>query len=256
MTAADRRAVGRATAHRMSARTAGPLEPVVVNVRVHVLKSKNKARPYATTKQIRQTLAVLNDAYAGKQSPGAAVDTGFSFKLKSTDTRTNTDWDWARPDSKQEKAMKLALRKGPRSDLNLYLLNQTKASQLLGWSTLPQDQKHYPHLDGVAINVNALPGGSLRYYNLGDTATHEVGHWLGLFHTFEGGCSAFGDGVDDTPRERNPTDGCPRDKDTCPAEGADPVHNFMDYAIDSCMNQFTIGQAQLMSVMWTQYRAS
>ncbi len=257
-TVADRRAVGRATAHRLGARTAELPDRVVVNVRVHVLKSRNKARPYATKKQIIQTMAVLNNAYAGMQMPDTQqrVVTRFSFRLTSTDTTTNTNWDWTRPDSPQERAMKRALHKGTRSDLNLYFVNQTKASQMLGWSSLPWDQKQQPDMDGVAINVKALPGGSIRYYNLGDTATHEVGHWLGLYHTFEGGCLNPGDEVDDTPPEASPTDGCPKGKDTCLSKGTDPIHNFMDYAIDSCMNQFTAGQAARMDLMWTTYRAS
>jgi hypothetical protein len=238
----------------MGARSAGVSKQVVIDVRAHVLRSRNKARPHATAAQVRQTVAVLNNAYAGGQSDDSAR-TSFSFRLEDIDTTTNTDWDWATPGSRQEKQMKRALRKGPRSDLNLYFLNQTKASALLGWSTFPQDVRQYPHVDGVAINVNALPGGSLRYYNLGDTATHEVGHWLGLYHTFEGGCASPGDEVSDTPPEAVPTDGCPKSKDSCPASAKDPIHNFMDYAIDSCMNQFTAGQAARMDLMWATYRA-
>jgi len=63
----------------------------------------------------------------------------------------------------------------------------------------------------------------------GRTATHEVGHWFGLMHTFEGGCVG-GDGVDDTRPEATPSEGCDLRRKTCPGTGYDPVQNFMDYS--------------------------
>ena len=86
------------------------------------------------------------------------------------------------------------------------------------------------HLDGVVVDWESLRRVSDTYegrYDQGETATHEVGYWLNLQHTFSGGCSAKGDFVEDTPPEKTPTSGCPAGKDTCRAPGLDPIHNYL-----------------------------
>ena len=158
---------------------------VTIPVHFHVIN--NGSAGNISDSQITQQIAVLNAAFAG---------TPFSFVLVDVWRTTNAAWYVMSPGSAAEAQAKAALRKGGAGTLNIYSANP--GGGLLGWATFPQNYARSPANDGVVILYASVPGGSAAPYNLGDTATHEVGHWLGLYHTFQGGCAASGDQVSDT----------------------------------------------------------
>lgn len=216
----------------------------MIDVYWHVIRNGTSAsQGNIPDSQIANQISVLNAAYAS---------TGWSFNLVSTDRTTNAAWYGMSPGSAAEAAAKNALRQGTADDLNIYSSNP--GGGLLGWATFPQDYSKNPKMDGVVVLFSSLPGGSATPYNLGDTGTHEVGHWMGLYHTFQGGCSRTGDRVSDTPAEKTAAFGCPISRDTCTAPGLDPITNFMDYTDDACMNSFSAGQDTRMDSMFTTYR--
>ena len=205
--------------------------------------------------QIASQIRVLNTTFAGGEG---GFDTGFSFVLAGVTRTNNPAWFSANPGGVNEKAMKETLRQGGPDALNFY---STTAGDFLGWAYLPDivTKPGQLELDGIVVDWESLPRVSDTYkgrYDQGETATHEVGHWLNLEHTFYGGCSAKGDFVADTPPEKTPTSGCPAGKDTCSAPGLDPIHNYMDYSYDQCYTEFTAGQAQRMRDAWLFYRAA
>lgn len=219
----------------------GAFVPATIDVHWHTIT--DGAKGVLTASEINSQISVLNSAYAG---------TGFSFVLKSTTTTNNATWynglDYG---TTAERNMKTALHAGDNSDLNMYSANL--AGGLLGWATFPKKQAS--SMDGVVILDESLPGGTASPYNQGDTATHEVGHWLNLFHTFQGGCSdTAGDYVTDTPAEASPASGCPTGRDTCTLPGLDPIKNFMDYTTDVCMDHFSTGQKTRMQSAWVAFR--
>ncbi|MEV5408349.1 zinc metalloprotease [Thermopolyspora sp. NPDC052614] len=218
--------------------------PIEVPTWVHVVTS---GRTGATDDAVRRQIATLNDAYGGKQG---GADTGISFRLRGI-TRTDNP-AWFRNPLGHEEALKRSLRRGGPETLNLYVAELGEL--VLGYATYPYQYPAAPVLDGVVIDWRTLPGGSMPNFDRGMTGVHEIGHWLGLLHTFENGCAEPGDHVDDTPPEAVATQGCPQNKDTCPAPGKDPVHNFMDYSHDRCMTHFTPGQATRLRQMWNAYR--
>jgi pregnancy-associated plasma protein-A len=239
---------------RQSTATARTGLELRIAVHVHVIRGDGARGP--KQKRVRRQLDVLDDAYNGGQSADNA-STRFSFRLASFERVRNLEWRHASMGSPEDRQMRRTLHLGDAADLNLYVLSPVDPSGqgvVLGWSSSPWQLDGDVRLDGVAVHEESLPGGSLYSYGRGDTAVHEVGHWLGLLHTFEGGCSEPNDLVADTPAQGEPSTTCEAVKDTCALPGEDPVHNFMDYAVDACMDMFTPGQVSRMTDNWLAYR--
>jgi hypothetical protein len=225
--------------------------PIVVNVAFHIVSTAAKAGTI-TQQMADDQLTALNKAY----SPS-------NIKFKRTVTTFTVNDAWAVGESADAAAMKSALRNGTYATHNIYFMTDLTGS-ILGTCSLPSDigpgtpDPSSYNSDGCMIQANTMPGGNIYGFNLGMTAVHETGHWMGLLHTFEGySCSGNGDYVSDTPVQSTSTDGCPSKpaKDSCPqSAGNDPIHNYMDYSDDSCYTNFTPGQTSRMASMWSTYR--
>jgi len=210
-------------------------------------------------------IVALNRAYAGRDYSGnvvpGAANTGYTFTKASVNRIRSSQWFRMAPGSRAEFVAKTTLNVYPPGTLNLYTCRP--GHRLLGWATFPWELADNQNMDGVVIHYASLPGGPLAPYNLGGTAIHEVGHWIGLLHTFqdgcgdesETGCKETGDRVCDTPGEANATFGCPIGLDTCPGPGQDPIHNYMDYTDDACYDNFTAGQDARADFMMATYRS-
>lgn len=217
-----------------------------INVAFHVITDGSNGD--VSDAQIQSQIEVLTENFAG---------TGYSFVLASVDRTINADWYNMYPGSDEEYAAKQALAIDPAHHLNIYTadLKDPDGTTLLGYGYAPWefDEDSYEH--ACLLHWTTLPGGDDPQY-LGRIATHELGHYLGLLHTFANGCDP-GDGIEDTPAEATAAYGCPEGRDTCPDDpGEDPIHNYMDYTDDDCRNNFTPGQDELMDDMVALYRPS
>jgi hypothetical protein len=228
----------------------------VIPVWVHVIKKgPGFENGDLSDHMIRAQMRVLNDSFSG--ATGGA-SSNLRFELAGVTRTANPVWfENMVFDLEIELEAKGALRRGGPETLNIYTVD---GGPYLGWSYFPSIlDTRYAILDGVVVDWRSLPGGTFEIYSEGDTATHEVGHWLALLHTFDGGCSRNNDYVADTPAEFSPAFFCPVGRDSCdqrPNPGLDPIHNFMDYTQDSCMFLFSAGQVERMTAAWAAYRQS
>jgi len=223
-----------------------------IPVRFHIMLRDNGTGG-GGTERMKEQMRVINKGFSGRTSSSAA-ETPIKFFLKKVDRTKNSDWyEWSNPDvdPADDNEAKAALGKNPATDLNVYVANL--GDGLLGYATFPWNRDLE---QGLVILNASMPGGDAAPYNEGDTATHEIGHWLGLYHTFQDGCTPPGDYVKDTPYQLDDVNVffCEESDDTCKQPGKDPVHNFMSYGDDPCLDQFTKGQSNRMVQTWLAWR--
>jgi hypothetical protein len=216
----------------------------IINVPVYWWCITSGSSGSCSTTAIDTQITVLNAAYR---------PAGISFSLVSSQSVNRPEYYNCAVGSTTQTQFKNEFRRGGAESLNIYTCNT--AGGVLGWSTFPYSGSGTDKDDGVVLRTGTLPGGTDSPYNLGATAVHEIGHWFGLSHTFQGGCTSPGDSISDTAPEARPAYGCRIGRDTCSGGGTDPVTNFMDYSDDSCLTGFSTRQNQRMVALWNQYRA-
>lgn len=216
---------------------------LTIPIAVHIIRYDDGSGDISNT-TIDQQIDVINNNFSS---------TPFQFSLQSIDRTDNTDWAACYYIS----AVKESLAVDPEKTLNLYFCPEKGPGGLTGYSNFAHHgNETNTKLDGPVVYSGTVPNGSEQNSNLGNTASHEIGHYLGLYHTFEGyDCDGDGDYIPDTPSQSSPTYDCPDYKDSCPlTNGEDPYHNFMDYSFDICRTEFTHDQSDRMQDIVQIYR--
>ena len=213
--------------------------------------------------RVRSQIDILNEdfrALAGTLGePG--TDTGIEFYLATEDPAGNPTTGITRSTNNTWFDDRGRYWETLAWDTNRYLnIYTNSASGFLGYvPNLPQGGIVGSPEDRVVVLHSAFGRAApLRPFDLGRTATHEVGHYLGLYHTFDGGCGSAGscnttgDLICDTNGQNDPTWGCPSSPRSCSLPA--PFDNYMDYSDDRCMNKFTMEQARRMRCTLENYR--
>jgi len=233
----------RAGAAKHSAKSDSPLE---IGLVFHVLSGAAGEGNYNQA-TLDVQLGVLNDAYR---------PTGIHFHIAQLHRYPDSPYfaGGCFPTIESGIRMKTELAVDTAHLVNIYTC-KLDLPYIAGYGTLPDEFAENDPRHGVVIDYATLPG-SAAPLDLGHTLVHELGHYFGLLHTFQGACTEPGDGVADTPAESVPGYGCALERDTCPQDGKDPVTNFMDYSDDACTDNFTPLQAARMHTLIGTYRPS
>jgi predicted Zn-dependent protease len=252
---AEEQAFNRSTAG--TAQAVAAVAGVDVDVYIHNFYRTNSQQ--LSYQQVVDQLNRLNMSFAGGQGGSA---TRFEFVLRAYESIHVSN---ARVEVTSARAnrLKRSQHEGGRATLNIYTANHLyyRGGEISGYTTPPWRVKNQPLRDGVWLRRGVMPGvpGGPSYRDAGDVLVHEVGHWLGLYHVYQGYCDGRGDRVADTGRMSQASAQlltC-ETRDTCGNDRglSDPVRNFMSSGGDGCLDLFTAGQARRMSNQWNRYRA-
>ena len=210
--------------------------------------------------QIQSQLQVLNDDFRRLNSDAdntwpQAADTEIEFCLATVDPSGNTTSGITRTSTNvngfgTNDAVKFNSQGGkdawPAGDyLNFWVCNI--GGGILGYAQFPGGPAN---TDGVVCDYRytGTIGTATSPFDLGRTATHEVGHWLNLRHIWGDGNCNFDDFVTDTPSSDAANYGCSVGHQSCGS--TDMVQNYMDYSDDACMNLYTLGQKNRMQALF------
>jgi len=228
----------------------------IIKIPVHVNVLYNTSAQNVSNAQIKAQIDVLNKDFRKMNSDASLLPSASTFGNDISDTQIEFVIDVNNPADITRKStgvtawstnddMKKSSQGGidptnPDKTLNIWICNIS--SGILGYAQFPGGPSS---TDGVVILYSSLPGGSAAPYNLGRTATHEVGHYLNLRHIWGDGRCKQDDYVLDTPSSDGANYGCPS-YPTINCSSADMTMNYMDYTDDGCMYMFTDGQRNRM----------
>ncbi len=242
-----------------------PFDVIEIPVVVHIIRS-NGGQGNVTDAKVESQIQILNEdflAIAGSNGQNG-TDTLIQFYLAEVDPSGNPTTGITRTNNTNWYNDSGAYWNTLAWDTNRYLnIYTNQASGALGYvPDLPQGGIVGSKSDRVVIlwssfGLNSPIGPP---YNKGRTTTHELGHYFGLWHTFDRGCGTIagcystGDAICDTNRESNPVFGCPGSSNSC--SSPDPYHNYMDYSDDLCMEEFTPEQTNRMRCTIEHWRSN
>ena len=209
-------------------------EAIHIMVAWHVVTNSSGAGNYSD-QSIYDIMEILNSNYQ---------EHNFFFTLDTIDRTENSTWFNSWEDANASQGMQ-ELAIDPYHYLNIYTAD-LNAIGVEGYSYLPNSWANNSYMQSVNLDYRSLSAGWI--------ITHEVGHHLGLPHTFQNNCTEPNDGIDDTPQhDESGLWSCNQNQDTCPNDpGNDPVYNYMNYS-GTCQNEYTQGQEDRQHYMTENY---